>query len=545
MAKSMTTMFVRRVVGAAVVALVGVGLLGATGASAHAGLEASTPAASSVLDASPPLIALNFDEDIEVPLASIRLYDQKGKLLPLGSPKVGGDASVVEATVPTIGDGTYAVVWRVTSADGHVVDGAFSFQVGVGGGVDSAQLINSVLNGAHAAPAVGRALGIARFASFLGVVLLLGGLFMVMAADIAAEHGRATRVVLWVGWVLLAGAAFAHFALLGANSQAGSLADVFDTSVWGDVGGTRTGTLLVMRMVLALFFMPVLIFVNRKQGAWWPLSVPLLGLLTIVTFSGAGHPSVTEPPLLWMGIDALHLGVAVVWLGSLAMMAFGGRAWLHDEHHMRSVRAFSRAATIGIPLIVITGVLQTWKLAGGFADLTETTWGRFLLAKGAVAVLLITLGGAARWLLAHEGPGGLRRLVITEAVCGVVVLGLAAGLVAQPPALAAKSRVFTAALTEGGLIANVSITPGRVGTNEVHLVITPPGGSIAPVVSATARMSLPARSIPSVPVTMSASGPNHYTGNITLPFAGDWTLEIVVEPVAGQSVLLSSAVPIP
>ena len=143
---------------------------------------------------------------------------------------------------------------------------------------------------------MGRGLGIARFASFLGVVLLLGGLFMVMAADVAAEHGRATRVVLWVGWALLASAAFAHFALLGANSHAGSLGDMFDTSVWGDVAGTRTGTLLVMRMVLAVLFVPVLIFVNRKQRAWWPMSVPLLGLLTIVTFSGAGHPSVTEPP---------------------------------------------------------------------------------------------------------------------------------------------------------------------------------------------------------------------------------------------------------
>lgn len=538
-------MFARRVVGTVAVALLGIGLLGAGRASAHAGLEASTPAASSVLDVPPPLIALNFDEDIEIPLASIRLYDQKGKLLPLGSPKVGGDASIVEATVPTIGNGTYAVVWRVTSADGHVVDGALSFQVGVGGAVDSAQLIDSVLKGARATPAVSLALGIARFASFLGAVLLLGGLFMVMTADVAAEHARATRVVLWVGWGLLAVAAFAHFALLGANSQAGSLGDIFDTSVWGDVAGTRTGTLLVMRMVLAVLFIPVLIFVNRKQHAWWPLSVPMLSLLIIITFSGAGHPSVTEPPLLWMGIDAAHLGFAVVWLGSLAMMAFGGRAWLNDEHHMRSVRAFSRVATVGIPLIVITGVLQTWKLAGGFAHLTDTTWGRILLAKGAVAVLLITLGGAARWLLAHEGPGGLRRLVVTEAVCGVVVLGLAAGLVAQPPALAEKSRVFTASLTEGGLIANVSITPGRVGTNEFHLVITPAGGSIDPVVSATARMSLPTQSLPSVPVTMSASGPNHYTGNITLPFAGDWTLEIVVEPVAGQSVLLSSAVPIP
>ncbi|MUH52489.1 MAG: hypothetical protein F2789_14920 [Actinobacteria bacterium] len=539
----------RRVGSAAVIALLGsiagVAMFGVGRADAHAGLEASTPAASSVLDSSPPLIALNFDEDIEVPLASITLYDQNGTLLPLGSPRAGTDGSIVEASVPTVGDGTYAVVWRVTSADGHVVNGAFSFQIGTGGGVDSAQLINSVLNGARAEPGVGRGLGFARFASFLGAALLIGGLFMVMTADVDAEHARPTRRLLWCGWVLLGVAAFANFALLGANSQAGSISDMFNTSVWGDVAGTRTGGLLLMRLGLVVAFIPVLLFVNRSQRTWWPLSVPLLGLLTVFTFSGAGHPSVTTPPALWMGVDAVHFGAIAVWIGALAMMAFGGRAWLRDEHLVRSVKAFSRMATIGIPLIVISGVVQTWKLAGGFGNLTDTTWGRILLAKSAVAVLLVTLGGASRWLLKHEGPGGLRRMVITETLCGLAVLGLAAGLVAQPPTLAERSKVFTASLTEAGVIVDVSITPGRVGSNEVHLVITPPGGNLTPVVGTTARMSLPARGIPSVPVTLQASGSNHYTGSITLPFAGEWTLEIVVEPKANQTVLLSSAVPIP
>jgi copper transport protein len=202
-------------------------------------------------------------------------------------------------------------------------------------------------------------------------------------------------------------------------------------------------------------------------------------------------------------------------------------------------------ATIGIPIIIVTGFLQTWRLGGSLANLTDTTWGRILLAKVAIAALMVTIGGVSRWLLAHEGPSSLRRLVFTEAVCGMAVLGLAAGLVAQPPTVGPKSKVFAASLTEGGLIVDASITPGRVGSNEVHLVITPAGGSIAPVVSATARMSLPSKNLPNSPVTLTSTGPNHYTGTITLPFSGDWTLEITVEPKAGQSVLLRSAVPIP
>lgn len=535
----------RRATGALVVALVGVGFAGAGRALAHASLEASTPAASSVLESSPPIISLNFDENIEVPLTSIQLFDQKGKLLPLESPTAGDDGSIVQATVPTIGDGTYAVVWRVTSADGHVVAGAFSFQVGKGAGVDSAQLIDSVVNGSRASPTVGRVMGVARFASFVGLALLLGGLFMILRADTGVEHGWATRRLLWIGWVLLALGAFANFGLLGANSKAGSVGDMFNTSLWYDVAVTRTGGLLIVRVILALAFIPALLFVNRKQGAWWPLSVPMLGLLAIFTFSGAGHSSVTNGPLVWMALDALHLGFVALWLGSLAIMGLGGRAWLHDEGLTRSVKGFSRVASIGVPIIFVTGALQTLKLAGSISNLTDTTWGRLLLAKVVVAALMVTIGGASRWLLSHEGPGSLRRLVLVEVVCGVAVLGLAAGLVSQQPKIAAPSKVFTASLSEGGLIVDVSITPGRVGANEVHLVVTPAGGSIVPVVGTTARMSLQSRNIPNEPVTLVASGSNHYTGNITLPFSGDWTLEITIEPTAGASVLLRAAVPIP
>lgn len=536
---------VKRVLGAFVAALVGVGLLAVPRALAHAGLESSTPSPSAVLAAPPPFVVLDFDEDLETPLTSIQLYDQNGVTVVLGSPAVGADGSIVQASVPNLADGTYAVVWRVTSADGHVVDGAFSFQVGVGGGVDSTDLIDRVSGGAHSDSAVVRALGVARFASFAGAAVVIGGLFMVMLAGAHVVHEWATRRLLWFGWALLALAALANFSLLGANAKAGSFRDMFDTSVWGDVAGTRTGGLLVARMVIAVLFLPVLSLGASRQRNWWPTAVPLLGMLTVFTFSGSGHPSVISGPAPWIAVDAIHFGFVALWLGGLAMMAFGGNAWLRDDQRVHVARSFSRLATVAIPLIIATGVLQTWKLAGGWSNLTETTWGRVLLAKGAVVVLLISLGGAARWLLANEGPANLRRMVVSEAVCAIAVLGLAAGLVAQPPALTVRAKVFTSALTEGGVIVDVSLTPGHVGANEVHFVVTPPGGNLAPIVGITARMSLASRNIPALPVTIELSGSNHFTGNVALPFAGDWSLEIVVEPVANQTVLFATTVPIP
>ena len=522
-------------------------LLAPARADAHAGLVSSTPAASSVLDASPPLIALDFDENIDTPLTSIQLFDQAGKTIAIGTPVEGADASIVESTVPTIETGTYAVVWRVSSADGHIVAGAFSFQIGTTSDVDADELLDTVLNGARADPAVGRSLGVARFAAFLGVALLLGGLFMVYMIDPGdAIIGWAARRLLWSGWLLLVIGSGANFGLLGANAVAGSVGDALDTSVWGRIADTRTGGLLVARLVIAVvLLLPALMTLAKRNRTWWRSLLPAVGILTVFTFSGAGHPSVEQHPVIWIGIDALHLAFVVLWMGSLAMMAVGGRDWLTDDDHTVAVRRFSRMATIGIPVIVVTGVIQAWKIGGGLSTLTETSWGRLLLAKGAVAVLLVTIGGASRWLLQNDGPKALRRTVVTEALLGVAVLGLAAGLVGSAPSVGEQSRIYSESLTEAGVIVDVTITPGQVGGNEVHLVVTPAGGNLTATAELTARMTLPSRDIPFVPVTIVAESPNHFTGNVTLPFAGDWTLEIVVSPQPSQSILMSSTVEIP
>lgn len=134
---------------------------------------------------------------------------------------------------------------------------------------------------------------------------------------------------------------------------------------------------------------------------------------------------------------------------------------------------------------------------------------------------------------------------MVEAIIGIAVIGLAAALVALPPQAVAASKVYTATLTNQGVVADVTVTPGRVGQNEVHLVITPPGGSIDPVVSATVEAAPFSDATKVVPATLQSIGPNHYTGTISLSESGNWSLKITVEPSAGQSVVLTSAVPIP
>jgi copper transport protein len=517
-------------------------------ASAHAGLESSIPAASATLEDAPSDIVLDFDEPIEVSIATIELFDGDAQRVVIGEPEASrGDDSVVVASLPDLDDGIYAVVWRVGSSDGHIVDGAFSFRIGTGGSGNADDLVEQVRGGADAGASVDRSADVARLLGFLGLVVVVGaGLFAAMA-PVALIDRRRTIYLLVAGWVLLVVGTLASFGLYGAEAVAGNLGDMFSPDVWRQVSETRNGWILLVRSILVVVIGAVVWLGLRRPSvralSWWQACGVALAIAIVLTYPSAGHPSAESPRSLWVLIDGVHLGSVVVWLGGLLLFATGGAAWFTDDGE-RTVRRFSAAATVLVPVAVVTGTVQTFRLGGDLDDFTETRWGRTLLTKLAVVVVLLAVAGVSRWMLRNVGVGSLRRTVVAEAGLGIVVLAIAASLVSQPPQPIDQGSIFSASLAQGGVLVDVTLTPGRVGPNEVHLVVTPPGGSLTPVSDATARMKLPSRSIPTSPVTIEEDGANHYTGTITLPFDGDWTLEIVIEVSPGNTVLMSTTVPI-
>ncbi len=526
--------------------MAGVAALPAAPALAHASLEASTPAPSSVLEEAPQAIVLDFDEAIEAGLSSIQLFDAGQRLVEIGEPEAAGrDDSIVTAELPELDDGIYAVVWRVASADGHIVDGAFGFTVGTSStGSTSAGLVDQVRGGAVAAESVRRTADVFRFLTFVGLVLLLGsGLWSLVATDAAITGARRRLPV--IGWALALIGTLAGFGLYGSIAVAGTLGDALSPGVWGRVDGTQTGRMALVRLAL-LIVMAVLVRRRSSSGAaWWRLVAVSAGIGVLVTLPAAGHPSAASPKALYVVLDLAHLIAIVGWMGGLALFALGSRSWLDTEPVSRTVHRFSRSATVLVPVIVVTGALQTYELAGGIDTLTETSWGRTLLVKLSIVSVVIAIGAVSRWLLQNVGGGSVRRTVVAEALLGTVVLAFTASLVTLPPVAPTEANIFSASLAQAGLIADVTITPGRVGSNEMHLVITPAGGSIQPVTSVQARMSLPDREVPATPVSIVADGPNHYTGPITLAFAGDWTLELIIEVTPGNTLLISTTVPIP
>lgn len=103
-------------------------LASASPAAAHAVIVDSDPRDGSVVEDSPALLTLTFNEPVQVPPGGVALLDAAGTAVAVTPTAVD---SRVEIAVPAVlDDGTYVVSWRVTSGDTHPVAGAFTFSVG-------------------------------------------------------------------------------------------------------------------------------------------------------------------------------------------------------------------------------------------------------------------------------------------------------------------------------------------------------------------------------------------------------------------------------
>ena len=106
-------------------------MLGAAGpASAHTDLVGSNPASMARVATPPERVVLRFSEAVDPQLATVILtvHDQEAQRVPT---RIGDDPRVLLAEVPaaTVDAGPWRVDYRVTSVDGHPIQGRLEFVV--------------------------------------------------------------------------------------------------------------------------------------------------------------------------------------------------------------------------------------------------------------------------------------------------------------------------------------------------------------------------------------------------------------------------------
>jgi copper resistance protein C len=107
-------------------------MAGAGVAAAHATRIATDPVENTELTRSPQKVSATFNEKLQTQFAAMTVVGPDGNLWSAGDPQL--DGAIISVGVRPLGPtGTYTVNYRVTSADGHVVSGSWSFRLTVAG----------------------------------------------------------------------------------------------------------------------------------------------------------------------------------------------------------------------------------------------------------------------------------------------------------------------------------------------------------------------------------------------------------------------------
>jgi len=221
---------------------------------AHAALLHTEPVASRVVNTPPAEVRLTYSEPIEPRFAIVSVTDAAGRSVTSGLPqRAPGEPQTLVAPLKRVPEGWYLVFWRVISADGHPVRGAFTFAVGPNPGPPPQFRVPSLSETAHTPQLlIGRWLVFLSFLSALGLFVLRMLVARPVARRVAGTSLHPLTVAMSVA-LLVALVATPVYVLL-ATAQF-SLRSVFDLGAIVPVARASGfgRTFLDLELVLALF----------------------------------------------------------------------------------------------------------------------------------------------------------------------------------------------------------------------------------------------------------------------------------------------------
>ncbi|MFF3432257.1 copper resistance CopC/CopD family protein [Streptomyces sp. NPDC002602] len=412
---------------AAVLALM---LGGAGPASAHAALSGADPADGAVLKAAPKQVTLTFTESVSLSDDAVRVLSPDNERVNPRPPQPvdgKGNTARVELSGKLI-EGTYTVAWRVVSADGHPISGAFVFSIG-----KPSETAAVVVTDSPDDTAAGRLYGFFRYVAYSGLALLVGAVAFVLVCLPGAGAVRPVRRLLVTGWASLVVSGVALLLLRGPYETAGSLTSVFDPSRLSRTVTGKPGIALIARLVLlAVGVLLLKRFSGRLDrqdrqdddsqqpqdfGNGVRLVAAAFALGLALTWAAAEHASAGIQVPLAVPVAVLHLLAMGVWLGGLITLLIVLRRRAPDALDVpaSAIGRFSTLAFASVATLVGTGVYQSWRQVGSWEALSTTSYGRTLSVK-IVAVILVLWAASfsRRWTarLVHEAPPATETLPV-------------------------------------------------------------------------------------------------------------------------------------
>ncbi|WP_293863521.1 CopD family protein [uncultured Alsobacter sp.] len=486
-------------------------------ARAHASLVGSMPEDGTAMPRGLPVAGLRFSEPVR-PLV-LRLTAPDGTAADL-VPRPRGE--FVEVPLPPLADGAYLLSWRVVSADGHPVAGTVSFSIGA-----AAPAARSTVSATD--PSLVAGLWAFRVLLYAGLVFGIGSAFglswLTPGRSVGAAPWRLASVALWAG----AAGAIGGLGLAGIDLLGGTWESLAGPGPWQMAASTSLGPSLAL-------ILGGLLTAGLGRGR----SLPLSGLATALAATGlavTGHAATAEPAWLSRPALALHGATAMLWGGALiplAVLAMRARQDLGAALLRFSVPAL---ACVGL-LTAAGGVLAALQLRT-VSDLTDTAYGRVLLAKLATVAALLALAAWNRRsltprILSGDGTAArtLGRSVAVEMVLMLAVAGLVAVWRFTPPprSLVAVETVATSVHVHSDrAMADIRLLPGGRGSNRAEIVLLGVDFDVLPAKEVTLVLSNPAAKIEAIERRATRMPDGRWEAHgFTTPVAGEWTVTVEV-----------------
>jgi copper transport protein len=391
----------------------------ASPASAHAAALGTEPAPGTTSESSPTRVLVRFGSPVEISLGAMRLVDATGANVAIGAAShPSGERNAIAADVPNLRDGGYVAVYQVTSADGHLTRGAFTFQVGRTSTPVAAAIVTKLSATSDKGP-LAAVTALARLLLYAGVFLSLGGLLYVAHCWPDGRGDRRATLLIRIGALQAALASVALIALAAAQSSGRGMSGIADTTGWRSVLASHAGRWWLARtggtaLVLAATLAKGRALpghhsdhdaISGAQGdasprvrgpsADWRRYLAIVGATLVVAgMAKGGHGTSGRWTTLGVAATVVHVLAAAAWVGGLAMALVA----LSRPNGRGSIRRFSRLAFIGLVAVVVSGAAQSARQLR-YWSAWSSQYGQALRSKLIVVAVLAAIGGASRLLL--------------------------------------------------------------------------------------------------------------------------------------------------
>jgi copper transport protein len=380
-------------------------------ASAHATLKMADPAPDSELEESPKEIVLTFDERLEDELYSIKVFNENGERVVNAKPEMSKDQTSIKQPLPELPDGNYVISYNVISADGHPIRSAYVISLGEET-VFQRDVNQQVLETQKSSTAATGIKSLVRILFYMALILTTGWIVWGTIYSLKEEMKPTFRQRAFQLQIAL------FITSVGVGLL--QLLELLDRGTLTEVASILTGTTVGISL-LSSVLLSLLGFFILLRFKWIDLVWVFL-ILTAKSFNGHAVAFESEIRSMSLELAFIHLLSAAVWAGGLLyILTF----WKKQKEHIRQfLPFFSQFALISMVMLFLTGSAYTLIFVPELNYLLQTVWGKLLLFKVALVLLVFIIGAILRVKLKKKKEDSIGRLVKFDFSLMMIILGI-------------------------------------------------------------------------------------------------------------------------